>query len=166
MLIETQRVQLRPLTRDDLDDVLEMQADPDVMRFLGQLDRDQAREWLEVTTRQWAEVGYGRAAVIERATGRFIGRAGLRYWPEFGETEVGWVLRRDVWGHGLASEAGHASLRWGFENLDVTYITAIITPDNTRSIAVAQRLGMTSLREDTHFGERVTIYAMRREDFA
>lgn len=165
MLIETKRVQLRPLTLADLDDVLEMRADLDVVRFLGPLDRDQAKEWLLGVDRAWAEAGYGRAAIIDRATGRLVGHSGLRYWPEFDETEVGWTLRRDVWGRGLATEAGHASLRWGFENLDVPYITAIINPQNTRSIAVAQRLGMTPLRADTHFGEPATIYAMRREDF-
>lgn len=166
MLIETERIWLRPLIMNDLDDVLEIQTDPDIARFLGAMDREQAREWLAMTERAWAEVGYGRAAVIERSTGRFVGRAGLRYWPEFDETEVGWVLHRGAWGHGLATEAGHASLRWGFENLNVPYITAIINHENTRSIAVAQRLGMTPLREDTHYGEPVTVYAVRREEFA
>jgi GrpB-like predicted nucleotidyltransferase (UPF0157 family)/RimJ/RimL family protein N-acetyltransferase len=166
MLIETERVGLRPLTLGDLDDVLEIRADFDVVRFVGPLDRDQASDWLLGVERAWAEAGYGRAAIIELATGRFVGQSGLRYWPEFDETEVGWTLRREVWGRGLATEAGHASLRWGFDNLDVPYITAIINPQNARSIAVAQRLGMTVLREDTHFGEPAMIYAMRREDFA
>ena len=165
MLIETERLQLRPLTVDDLDDVLALQAEPEVMRFLGRLDRGQATEWLQITERQWAEVGYGRAAVIDRASGRFVGRSGLRYWPEFEETEVGWVLHPDVWGQGLATEAGNASLRWGFKNLYVPYITAIINPENTRSNAVAQRLGMTPLRDDTHFGDAVTIHSISREAF-
>jgi hypothetical protein len=75
----------------------------------------------------------------ERA-GRFLGRAGLRYWPQFDETEIGWVLCWDAWGRGYASEAAGAILDWGFEVVPAPYITAMIDTDNERSIRVARRL--------------------------
>ncbi len=64
-------------------------------------------------------------AVLGRLSGRFLGRVGLKYWPQFDETEVGWVLRRDAWGHGYATEAARACLDWGFGNLAIPY-----HPDN------------------------------------
>jgi RimJ/RimL family protein N-acetyltransferase len=100
--------------------------------------------------------------IIERATGRIVGRGGLRHLPQFDETELGWVLHPNVWGHGFATEAARAWARWGFENLDLPYITSMIDPDNERSIAVARRLGMTPLRPDILSGDPVTVYSITR----
>ena len=111
-----------------------------------------------------------------RDDGRFLGRAGLRYWPQFDETEVGWTLRREEWGHGYATEAAVAVADWGFRTVPVPYLTSCIEPRNARSIAVAERLGMTPLREDVldgipAIGGKVidgiecVIYAVRREDW-
>jgi Acetyltransferase (GNAT) domain len=86
-------------------------------------------------------------AVLDRGC-RFLGRARLKYWPQFEETEVGWAFRRDAWGHGYATEAARACLEWGFGSLDVPYLTAMIHPDNEASIQLARRLGMSPLRED------------------
>src|SRR4051794_36601659 len=104
-MIETERLSLRPLTLADLDDVVAMHADPEVVRFLGRLDRKEATERLTANERDWRVLGYGRLAILDRATGRFIGRAGLKYWPQFEETEVGWALTGDARGQGYATEA-------------------------------------------------------------
>ena len=136
-----------------------MHVDPEVSRFVGSLDRTEAREKLKGNEREWAELGYGRAAVIERNSGRFLGRAGLKLWEQFGETEAGWAFRRDAWGHGYATEAGRATIDWGFANFDLPYITAMIEPANTRSLAVAERLGLTPLRQDELLGRPVTVFA-------
>jgi RimJ/RimL family protein N-acetyltransferase len=90
----------------------------------------------------------------------------VKYWPQFHETETGWLLRRDAWGHGYATEAGRACVDWAFAALPVSYITAMIAPDNTRSIRVAQRLGFEPAREDVLLGDRVIVHAVEREDWA
>ena len=105
-------------------------------------------------------------ALLDRRDGRFLGRAGLRYWPQFDETEIGWVLRRDAWGWGYASEAAGAILGWGFEVVPAPYFTAMIDPDNERSIRVARRLGLSPLRRDVLAGVPVVVYAVAREDWA
>src|SRR5213595_1462650 len=87
---------------------------------------------LQADERQWAQRGHGRFAVVDRETGVFLGRAGLRYWPQFAEVEVGWVLRPEVWGNGYASEAARAYLTWGFRDFDLPYVTAMVQPDNSR----------------------------------
>jgi RimJ/RimL family protein N-acetyltransferase len=163
VLIETERLHLRPVTIDDLDDLVALHAEPGVERFMGRFDRPRLVEWIRLAEDDWAEYGYGRVAIIDCTTGRFLGRTGLKRWPEFEETEVGWVLRPDAWGHGVATEAALACAGWGFQNLDVAYLTAMIRPDNARSIAVAKRLGMTPMRPDTLLGDAVIVHSVTRE---
>jgi RimJ/RimL family protein N-acetyltransferase len=161
-MIETERLILRPMTMEDLDELVALHAEPEVERFMLPLDRAAAIERLEFDERQWAERGHGLFAVLERDSGRFLGRVSLRYWPQFHETELGWVLHPDAWGRGFATEAARGCAKWGFENLDVPYLTAMIRPDNARSIAVARRLGMSELRRDVLRDDPVIVYALER----
>jgi RimJ/RimL family protein N-acetyltransferase len=163
VLIESERLRLRPLTSDDVDDLVALHAKPEVEQFMGTFDRTRMIEWVAVVQQDYAERGIGRLAIIERDTGQFLGRSGLKYLPEFDETEFGWVLDPSVWGQGYATEAGRACAQWGFDNLEVPHLTAMIAPDNERSIAVAKRIGMTPLRADVLLGEPVIVYSISRE---
>jgi RimJ/RimL family protein N-acetyltransferase len=104
--------------------------------------------------------------VLDRASGRFLGRAGLKCWQRFDETEAGWVLRRDAWGRGYATEAARAFIDWGFASLPAPYFTAMIHPDNLASIRVACRLGMEPLREDVLLDSPVVVYAVDRDGWS
>jgi len=112
-MVETERLLLRPLTTTDLDEFVALHDDAEVRRFIRQLDRPEAGERLQALAREWRERGHGVFAVIDRVSGRFLGRAGLKYWPQFDETEMGWVLRRDAWGLGYATEAARAPVSTG-----------------------------------------------------
>src|SRR5205823_14550586 len=91
----------------------------------------------------WHLLGYGQWAVVEKATGHVIGRAGL--WnPEGGYgLEVGWVIRRSRWGQGFATEAARAAVQHGFETVGATHLISLIRPDNARSLRVAEKIGET-----------------------
>ena len=130
------------------------------------LDRAQAEERLQANEQEWEQRGHGMLAVLDRDSGRFLGRVGLKYWPQFQETEAGWLLRRDAWGHGYATEASRACLDWGFATLPVPYITAMIASENMRSVRVAQRLGFEPVREDVLLGDPVIVHAVKREGWA
>jgi RimJ/RimL family protein N-acetyltransferase len=162
VVIETERLLLRPLTLADLDAVVEMHANPDVERWMGPFGAERAQARLQVCEREWDERGHGLMAIVERSSGRFLGRSGLKYWPQFDETEVGWVLRADAWGHGFATEAGRACVHWGFATLALSYLTAMIQPENLASIAVAERLGMRPLRSDHLADLPVVVYWLER----
>src|SRR5947209_15951460 len=95
--IETDRLVLTPMTIDDLDAYLELHLHPDVSRFLGEMDRGLAMTRLEADARSWSERGHGLFKVTHRDDGRFLGRAALKYWPQFDETELGWTFRREEW---------------------------------------------------------------------
>lgn len=104
--------------------------------------------------------------MVERASGEFVGRAGLwqpEGWPGL---EVGWVLGRPYWGHGFATEAACASLHHAFGTLGARHVISLIRPDNRRSIRVAQRLGERYDRQVALSGTVHHVYAIDRETWA
>ncbi|HYP55940.1 MAG TPA: GNAT family N-acetyltransferase [Solirubrobacterales bacterium] len=162
LLIETQRLLLRRFSEEDLDDFVALHTDPEVTRFIRPLDRAEAEERLLKDRVEWRQRRHGMLVVSDKRDGAFLGRVGLKHWPQFDETELGWALRRGAWGHGYATEAGRACRDWGFAKLEVPCLTAMIAPGNERSIAVAGRLGLTPRREDELLGEPVVVYAVDR----
>lgn len=163
MRIETERLLLRRLGMEDLDEFAALHSDPRVTEFIRPLDRVAAEQRLRRDEDEWSARGHGLLAILDGADGAFLGRCGLKHWPQLGETEVGWALRRDAWGRGYATEGGAACIEWGFAELDVPYLTAMIDPRNTRSIRVAERLGLTPLREDTLLGDPVVVHSVDRD---
>lgn len=160
--VRTERLLLRPISPDDADAMAAIYADPEVARFVHGLNLDDTRAQLTRWSEEWQLRGYGTFAIVDPVSGEFLGRAGVKYWPEFDFTEAGWVLRRDVWGRGYATEVARASLEFAFANSDLDMVTAMIAHGNDASIAVAKRIGMEPWREDVVFGLNVTIYAARR----
>jgi RimJ/RimL family protein N-acetyltransferase len=153
---------MRPPENADLDALVAFHDDPLVRKVFGTATRDEVAEWIAIARRGWEQRGHGRVVLLDREDGTFLGRSGLRHWPEFDEVEVGWSLTAAGRGRGLATEAGRFWLDWGLREVDAAYFTANIAPDNAASIAVAERLGMTPLREDEFHGEPILVYAARR----
>jgi RimJ/RimL family protein N-acetyltransferase len=161
---ETPRLLLRPPIASDLDVFIQIHEDPDVMRYMNVTGTARSRTagWrtLALIIGHWHLRGYGQWAVIEKSTGRLIGRAGL--WnPEGGfGLEVGWVIAQASWGRGFATEAARASVQYGFDIVGADRLISLIHPDNTRSIRVAEKIGMTFEREDLQDGAPVLIYGI------
>jgi RimJ/RimL family protein N-acetyltransferase len=160
--LRTKRLIMRPPGEADLDDLVAFHDDPLVRKVFGPASRDEVAEWVAIARRDWDARGHGRVVLLDPEGGAFLGRSGLRHWPEFDEVEVGWSLIAAARGRGLATEAGRAWLDWGFRELDAPYFTANIAHGNAASTAVAERLGMRPLREDTLLGAPVIVYAARR----
>ena len=144
--LETERLILRPFRDDDLSDFFAMRGTPELRESL-RIPPDEAKTEVWFTMAwwrgQWELRGTGQWALEEKASGSFIGRAGLNNparddWPG---VEVGWALHPDWWGLGYATEAGAESVRYGFEELGEDRLFSTILADNFRSQAVAQRLG-------------------------
>ncbi|MFD9246280.1 GNAT family N-acetyltransferase, partial [Streptomyces sp. NPDC059556] len=117
--IRTPRLILRRWSDDDLAPLAEINADPEVMRWIGDgsvLDLERTAEDIERYEEEWDEEGFGIFAVELIASGELIGFAGLSL-PEFlpevmPDVEIGWRLGRQYWGQGYASEAAHAVLEF------------------------------------------------------
>jgi Acetyltransferase (GNAT) domain len=100
VLIETERLSLRPMTIADLDQFV-------ALRYVAPpFDRGHAIERLHADEREWKARGHGMLAILKRGSGRFLGRVALKYSAQSDETWFGLALHRDAWGHGFATEAG------------------------------------------------------------
>ncbi|MEV7122508.1 GNAT family N-acetyltransferase [Kitasatospora griseola] len=145
--LTTPRLLLRQWKDGDLDRWAELNADPEVRRHFGSLlTRAESAGSLAAFRAELAERGWGWWAVQLRDGGRFLGFAGLDPVDEEAPVEgveAGWRLHRDAWGHGYATEAARAVLRYGFQELALPEVLALIAEGNTPSRAVAERLGMT-----------------------
>ena len=146
--LTTERLTMRPFRADDLDPLFAVMATDEVRAsFHLPADFAPAAVWAALPSFAglWELKGLGQWALEERATGRFVGRAGL-YWrpePEWPGVEVGWMLDPSAWGLGYATEAGARAVRHGFEELGQDALYSVILPENTRSEAVARRLAFT-----------------------
>lgn len=151
--IETERLLLRPWTRDDRAAHARLFADPDVSRYpWGRgLTADEAAAGHALLVDHWEEHGFGYHAAVLRATGDIVGTIGLGtpdFLPEvMPAVEVGWRLHPDHWGSGLATEGARASLAVAFGRLGLDRVIAVIEPANEASWRVAERLGMRRERE-------------------
>ncbi|MEV7320399.1 GNAT family N-acetyltransferase [Streptomyces sp. NPDC093970] len=143
----TDRLVLRHWRDSDLGPWAEMNADPEVREHLGDpLTREQSDASVAAFRAEFDRRGYGWWAVEVRATGGFIGFAGLDAVDDgmpFTGVEIGWRLARPAWGRGYATEAALAVLAHGFDALALPEILAVTTAANLRSRAVMRRIGMT-----------------------
>jgi len=168
--IETERLLLRGWRDGDIEAYARLCADPEVMRFIGNgstLTREQAGDQISRFVRHWGERGFGLWAMEEKVSGAFVGFAGLAHqedWAEGGhKTEVGWRLVRAFWGRGLATEAAEASVAHGLEHLELERIISIIQPENTASLRVAEKAGLTLRGETRWRNSAVVWYAIDRK---
>lgn len=168
LTIETERLTLRAFSEADATALFELSQDPDVMRYVGDRRVPTLQEsWRGVAGMigHWAMRGYGQWAIVERASGQFIGRAGIINPVDWPGPEVGYLLGKAWWGHGYATEAARAAMDWGFEQVGFPELISLIFPENIRSIAVATRLG-ESLRGDTDlWGNTVRVYGITRAEW-
>lgn len=154
--LHTERLTLRPWQDDDLDALARVFAEPAVWRYpVGRgFTPAETAAFLERTQVFWADHGFGLWAAELTETGALLGFIGLSiptFLPEvLPAVEVGWRLHPDVWGRGLATEGGAASLRFGFTELGLDRIVSIAEPDNVASIRVMEHLGMTFERDAVH----------------
>ncbi|MHA4817809.1 GNAT family N-acetyltransferase [Streptomyces aculeolatus] len=144
--LRTDRLVLRRWKDSDLEPWAALNADPEVREHLGDLltraesDASVARFQADLDRR-----GFGWWAVEVRATGEFVGFAGLDPVDDgmpFTGVEIGWRLARRAWGRGYATEAARAVLAYGFDTLGLAEILAVTTSANLRSQAVMRRIGM------------------------
>lgn len=166
-MLETARLFLRPLNKNDVDPVFAMRSDADVMRFIRepQTNRGEAESWINLVSSRWKDEKIGFCAVIERFSDRFIGWCGLWRLKETGEIEVGYALIKEFRGQGFAAEAAEAILAYGFEELDLPEIVAVARPENRASWRVMEKLGMTYDYTGRFYERELVHYSISREEF-
>ncbi len=180
VFLETERLILRPFTRDDVDLLVELDSDPDVMWYINRGRPTSRKEIENIILPRFLEYyelfdGYGTWATIEKSTGQFIGWVSLR--PKDGdppdEPELGYRLRKSAWGRGYATEASRALIDKAFSELGARRVYAETMAVNWPSRRVMERVGLRYVRTfyeefddpipGTEMGE--VEYELRREDW-
>lgn len=152
--INTPRLQFRPLTIDDLDHLAPIYQNRDVMRYRIYSKpalREQTETKLNAMLAHWKQYGFGRWAILDRSTQKFIGHAGLEHVAAFSEVEINYLLARSYWRQGLATEAATAILHYGFDTLRLDRVIALAHPENSASCRVLEKIGL-------HYQKTVELY--------
>lgn len=141
--IETERLRLRLPQASDLDAHTAFRASPRSKGVGGPYDEASSFHHLESIVGQWQMRGYGRWMVADRETDEPYGIVGIYHPLEWPEPEIGWSIYENAEGRGIALEASIAARTYAYETLGWTRIVSLIMDGNTRSIALAERMGCT-----------------------
>jgi RimJ/RimL family protein N-acetyltransferase len=169
-MIETERLVLRKPRPEDAADLAVAYADTEVVRFIGDGGtatlaevEEGIAQWLE----RWDTWGLSLFSLERREDGRVVGRAGFLLWdPETwevggSETELGWLLGREHWGRGYATEAALVLRDWALGERGLTRLISLIRRENVRSARVAERIGERYERDIVKpDGVRTRLYAV------
>ena len=163
---ESTRLRFRPLREDDAEGLFELDHDPAVHRYLGQrpvTDIAQSWEMIRFIRAQYAANGIGRWAVLLRATGEFMGWAGLKKvaGPLNGQSdfyELGYRYMPRYWGQGYGYEAAQAWLNYGFNTMQLPRICAYADADNAGSRRILEKAGLQPGNEFDEAGIRHVWY--------
>jgi RimJ/RimL family protein N-acetyltransferase len=188
--LQTPRLLFREFVLEDADALALVLSDPETMRYYpAPFDRAGVEQWIARNRERYENDGVGLwALVLKSKTGDadtsasagnsgtartrtgvsaphgLIGDCGIVRQVVEGETlyEIGYHLRRDLWGQGLATEAARACRDWGFQNLKVERLISLIRPENVASRRVAERNGMTVRKEGDWRGTAHCVYSIER----
>jgi ribosomal-protein-alanine N-acetyltransferase len=164
--IQTDRLRLRPLVADDATALHRIYGDAETMRYIGASGQpaasvDQTASSIAWFARHHAFHGFSLWAVEERDGGELVGVAGLLFVEGRGpDVEVAYLIRRDRWGQGYATEAARAAIDVAFGPLRLERVVALAYPENAASQRVMAKLGMRPDGTATAYGREMVRYAM------
>jgi [ribosomal protein S5]-alanine N-acetyltransferase len=166
MLLQTERLILDCWQPSDWATFRPIAQDPEVMRHITggtPWSDDQIRLFVDKQVKLYAERGFCRWRVLDRANGELLGFCGVGYWQE--ALEIGWWLARAHWGRGLATEAAQCAMRDVFERAGLDHVVSVAREGNTASRRVMEKLGMRQRREFETDGVRLVQYEILHADF-
>lgn len=143
-ILETNRLYLRELEVSDAQDFFNLNLDPEVIKFTGDVSFNhitEAQSFLQ-NYNQYELFGYGRWAVIRKQDNKFLGWCGLKYSSDVDEVDLGFRFFKEYWNQGYATEAAIGCLNFGFQNLKLEKIVGRAMEANTASVKVLEKIGM------------------------
>src|SRR5215471_11563699 len=167
-ILETERLILRSFRADDVDEMAQLFANPEFMRFsLGVFtERKQTVAFIDKVM-GWDRSGVpSQFAVVPRGEDAIVGYCGFFHHAEVpGEIEIGYRLHPDYWNRGLISEAARAVRDHAFAGLKLPRVISLIHPENSPSRRVAEKNGMTVEKEIIFRGFPTLVYAITRDEW-
>jgi RimJ/RimL family protein N-acetyltransferase len=164
--LQTLRLDLREFVPDDFDDLCRLDADPRVVRYVGNgkpVPRaDVARMLARVLRyyRNYPDLGIWHAS--RRDTGAFVGWFCLKYCGKSPEIEVGYRLLHEAWGSGFATEGATALRQFGFDDLGLARIIGVTHPRNTASQRVLRKAGLRDAGWGRYYDRRLRLFVAER----
>jgi RimJ/RimL family protein N-acetyltransferase len=161
-MLHTDRLTLREMTDDDLDDLAGLLGDEEVMRYYPRpKTRDEAQRWIAWNRNLYQERGFGLWIMTRKDSGQFVGECGLTVQLVDGvdEIEVGYHVLPAYQRRGYATEAAAACRDAARDLFGAQRVIAVINPDNQPSRLVAERIGLRPEKHAQMYGEDRLIYA-------
>ncbi|PLR83527.1 GNAT family N-acetyltransferase [Bacillus canaveralius] len=163
MILSTERLSLRKMNKEDVQNLMEIFADPEAMKFYPSIKDEKATmEWIEWTLSNYSIHGTGLWIVEHKETGEFLGQCGIVPQDIDGtiEMEIGYLFARRHWGNGYATEAASACKTYGFDQLRLRKLISLIGINNIPSIRVAERIGMKKEKKMHKWGKEILVYVV------
>ncbi len=155
------------LTLDDSPALFELNHNPEIVRYTGEPLMSSLADAEELIRERllpdYARHGFGRWAIILKESGGLIGFAGLKRLSELDEVDLGYKVRPELWGRGLATEAARASIDYGFRVLKLPRIIGLVDAPNAASIRVLEKSGMVFEKQIEYRCQPVLQYAIARD---
>lgn len=144
-VLETSRLLLREFVPQDADALEKVLGDPVAMQYYPTaFDRKSVEAWIEKNMARYKRDGHSLWAMLLKDTGELIGDCGcaVQEVASRNEIEIGYHVRRDLWGQGYATEAAQACMEYAFHRLGAGRVISMIRPENQRSRRVAEKNGL------------------------
>lgn len=167
LIIETERLLIRPFTMEDIEPSYTMNLDAEVSRYTGDggvvSKKEIERRIVENVFGDYTKHGFGRLAVELKGENKFIGFTGLKYLEDMDEVDLGYRFMKEYWGRGIATESGKACVNFGFNELGLKRIIAMVLPENTSSIHVLKKLQFEFEKEIIEDNQLAEVYSLNKE---
>ncbi len=168
ILLETEMLCLREYTQDDFVGLRNIISDEETMKYYPRpYDEAGVQRWLDWSFDNYKKHGFGLWAIELKATGEFVGDAGITLQHIDGQwlPEIGYHVNKSFWRRGIASEAARAARDWAFTNRDFPALYSYMTVENIPSQATARSLGMTKIKEYIDGEETLAVWCITREEW-
>ncbi|MEL6574088.1 MAG: GNAT family N-acetyltransferase [Pseudomonadota bacterium] len=149
-VVTTDRLTLRAPEQRDFETYAAFRASDRAKTVGGPFPRSHAFQSFCAIIGHWTMRGYGRWIVADKTTDEPVGLVGIFYPEDWPEPEVAWSMFANGEGKGYACEAAKAAREWAYETLGWNRLVSMVDPTNTRSVALAKRLGCTPGGTFTH----------------
>ena len=164
LIIETERLLIRPFKVEDIEPCYIMNLDPEVSRYTGDggvVSKEEIeRRIVDNVFGDYEKHGFGRLAVELKGEHKFIGFTGLKYLEDMDEVDLGYRFMKEYWGKGIATESGQACVDLGFNTLGLKKMIAMVLPENTGSIRVLEKLHFEYEKEVIEDDQLAKVYSL------
>lgn len=161
---ETERLLIRELVDDDINDLYSLLSDPIIMQYCsGAMDRNGAIKWLESVKKYYDKYGHDYWAAIDKDTNEFIGQLGIIKQEVDGEWLdcIAFMISKDKWRMGYATEGARGCIRYTKDALQLQELYATVEKENIASQEVLRKIGMTYVKDVECFGDIMKLFIIK-----